>query len=547
MSFFIAANGTYARKFSVILLTCLIIAVGGGIWGHGYRYFVSLFSIFVLLFIPFSIFFYDANLYYHINVAQAFCLCVSLILLILISFLKSKIFLALVALLVGCIALIYGGYFAINGEPLASDALIATLQTNRSEAYEYLATHQNFSLYLVSFVIVSLLFIFIKTSLGLKFNKSKKIFIFSISIVLMLCVFNVHKFITVNNIYSIYGIDDTIKHFELMRKFKENYKNRMALVDGIKSDEDGVFVLVIGESQNRNYMSVYGYNEPTTPFLNELKNDKNAIFFTNAHSNHTHTAPVLNYALTSKNQYNKLDFELSPSILDVANKLAFKTVWISNQPKFGLWGAAVSDIAVSAKDVIFTSTQEDEYVRPDEVILPKLKQMAIEDKMLIIIHLMGNHSSYIQRYPREFAKFGKGLLNEYKNSVFYSDFVLSEILKTVKKFKNFKALVYLSDHSEAVGNGDHDSARFRYEMTQIPFFVYFSLNYQSEKVVQNLRENKDKFWTNDLLFEVLSSMMGVKNIQIDLKNDITSEFYDDNISRFMTLHSKIFFTDVISK
>lgn len=33
MSFFIAANGTYARKFSVILLTCLIIAVGGGEYG----------------------------------------------------------------------------------------------------------------------------------------------------------------------------------------------------------------------------------------------------------------------------------------------------------------------------------------------------------------------------------------------------------------------------------------------------------------------------------------------------------------------------------
>ena len=105
----------------------------------------------------------------------------------------------------------------------------------------------------------------------------------------------------------------------------------------------GVFVLVIGESETRNHMQVYGYDRETTPWLQDQRENRENITFSNAYSNHTHTVPVLTYALSENNQYNEIALQDAYSIVEAANAAGYETYWLSNQRKLGAWDTPVAE------------------------------------------------------------------------------------------------------------------------------------------------------------------------------------------------------------
>lgn len=168
-----------------------------------------------------------------------------------------------------------------------------------------------------------------------------------------------------------------------------------------------------------------------------------------------------------------------------------------------------------------------------------LKSLNLAKKSLIVVHLLGSHGTYEKRYPKNYEKFGTSRLEAYENSIFYNDEILRRIIEISKNFKNFKALVYMSDHGENPVKASHDAANFVYGMCQIPFFIYFNDSLQNSDIYARLNKNKDEFFTNDLLYNVMLSLMGIKTHINTKTNDISSEFYDNNKSRFLTLHGKI--------
>ena len=108
--------------------------------------------------------------------------------------------------------------------------------------------------------------------------------------------------------------------------FSAQKNARQKILGSLKSlpkNAAGVYVLVIGESQNKGHMSAYGYHRPTTPWLQSIKNQHGFLLFDNAYSCHSHTVPVLTYALTAKNQYNTLPLEQAASIIEIAQAAAF--------------------------------------------------------------------------------------------------------------------------------------------------------------------------------------------------------------------------------
>lgn len=161
----------------------------------------------------------------------------------------------------------------------------------------------------------------------------------------------------------------------MQKNYAKNAQKRMDLLkDSVSSNDDGVFVLVIGESENKNFMSVYGYQKPTTPYLNRLKNSKNAIFFSEAHSNYVNTVHALVYALSAKNQYENMDEDLAPTLIETAKAAGFSVYWLSNQVKFGACGENVSKISIPADEKIFTS-DFDSKEKFDESLLEPLKSL----------------------------------------------------------------------------------------------------------------------------------------------------------------------------
>ena len=77
-------------------------------------------------------------------------------------------------------------------------------------------------------------------------------------------------------------------------------------------------------------------------------------------------------------------------------------------------------------------------------------------------------------------------------------------------------------------------------MTEIPFWMIFSDKYVKEhpSTVRNLKKNSDRPFTNDMLFDTMSSVLGIESNFKDDKNDISSESYDRTLKELKTLHGE---------
>ncbi len=442
-------------------------------------------------------------------------------------------------------------YFFISNGFANADTLLAISQTNFSEAKDYIHDFVGIKQFVGFIILLFVSFMLIKFSNRLKIeNINNKIILMSI-LTLCLNLFVVYKYR--DNVVTkvVKNMKAYVEEYEKFKQMSETRNVEEIIFDNTQTINKGIYVLVIGESQTKTHMSAYGYDKQTTPWLDSMEQDKNFIKFTNVYGCHTQTAQVLSYALTSKNQYNSFPVYNSVSILDIAKALNINTAWLSNQNRFCLYDNIVSVISDSAQQQKWINrsfegknkNNDTETIFYDIALVDALKKITIYDDMLIIIHLMGNHTVYKDRYPKEFDVFKDEQNNkiaEYDNSILYNDYVVENIFKTVKDMPNFKALIYFADHGEAVDtNFGHDSTRFVLDMTKVPMYIYFSDEYikDNNAIFSSLYNHKDYFFTNDLFFNLLLGIWNVKAENIyEENNDIISNYYNNDIDRFKSLH-----------
>lgn len=436
------------------------------------------------------------------------------------------------------------GYYSVTSTVFAPDTLLAIAQTNIQEAIEY--AKDNFScktIFLIILANASVFFVAIKNTQKILWNKYN---LFLVLFCITACLVGVYKYRD-NIITDIpKQASKTLAQYKNFSKERTDRKDNMSKLLLSHKPEAGVYVLVIGESQNRAHMQAYNYHRATTPWLDSMKNDKNMLLFTKAYSCHTHTVPTLLYALTAKNQYNNIAVKNAVSVLEVAEAAGFETVWLSNQVKYSAWDTPVTSIASEANQqkwinsTLGESTNTDYF---DGKLIEELEKIKITDKMLIVMHLMGNHGSYEQRYPKAFEKYdGKNTIDKYDNSIIYNDYVMSQVYKRARKIPNFKGLVYCSDHADAIDKHlSHDAAQFDFDMTHIPLYIYLSDSYiqNNSAKYKSLEKQKNKLFTNDLLFNLMLGVLGINlNNIYEPNNDPTADTFDNNKERFKTLYGK---------
>lgn len=436
------------------------------------------------------------------------------------------------------------GYYSVTSTVFAPDTLLAISQTNIQEAIEY--AKDNFScktIFLIILANASVFFVAIKNTQKILWNKYN---LFLVLFCITTCLVGVYKYRD-NIITDIpKQASKTLAQYKNFSKERTDRKDNVSKLLLSHKPEAGVYVLVIGESQNRAHMQAYNYHRATTPWLDSMKNDKNMLLFTKAYSCHTHTVPTLLYALTAKNQYNNIAVKNAVSVLEVAEAAGFETVWLSNQVKYSAWDTPVTSIASEANQqkwinsTLGESTNTDYF---DGKLIEELEKIKITDKMLIVMHLMGNHGSYEQRYPKAFEKYdGKNTIDKYDNSIIYNDYVMSQVYKRARKIPNFKGLVYCSDHADAIDkNLSHDAAQFDFDMTHIPLYIYLSDSYiqNNSAKYKSLEKQKNKLFTNDLLFNLMLGVLGINlNNIYEPNNDPTADTFDNNKERFKTLYGK---------
>ncbi len=415
-------------------------------------------------------------------------------------------------------------YFRMFGDKIGPSTVFIVLETNMAETSEFLSAYFNFfNLIILLILFLPLLFIrYFPVSPG-KGDYSKLILV---SLIGILIIFYQFQTLAAHNLYSVawnsfeeykeqtglyekYGLDKPLGNFQNVTMHNSH---------GAQT-----FVLVIGESTTRHRMGIYGYPRQTTPLLSGLKDE--LIVFKDVISPHTHTMASLSKIL-SLNNYENEERIREGSMIQLMNQAGFKTFWISNQKPIG-WNESLISVMAKAADKTYFPNPTPEWQQTpfDENLLPLFQQVLKDNaqKKFIIIHLLGSHVDYKNRYPETFNLFTEKppfttskrledfqLINEYDNAIAYNDTVLYDFIKALKLKDDKSWLLYFSDHGEDVFQVNnffgHTESKGTYPMYDVPFVLW-----QSERFAEKNKfkfELKRPYMLDDLIYSV-SDLSGV--------------------------------------
>lgn len=466
----------------------------------------------------------------NIKAGARICLIVYLVFWIISYILPKKIFkfgmLSLIA--INLIANICDLFAYINfGTQINSDIFYTVLETNLGEGKEFLLTYFNERIIIIFIYIILILFLLYKIKLKKYFTS----LIMLIAVIGIVFSFNLNgtdytrKYVlaTLGSSYKKYK-----KDAEEYKKFLNNLKD-FDLKKEIKdlNTEESLYVMIIGESSSKFHSSIYGYYRNTTPELLRLKNNNELVVFNNVITPHSTTREALQEVLTLKSSEVNKNFYEVPSILDFFEATEFKTYWLSNQESYGIIGNVVASIASKAQHTKYTeeyTSDSRKFKKYDETLLPMLDKVLEEKtpKKFIVIHLMGNHMQYQERYPGKFNYFKdidknfnewqikkKDKVNDYDNSMLYVDYIISEIIKKVEKQDKKSYVLYFSDHGEEIWDTKdfmgHGENKINSCVSDIPFVLWMSDKYKLDNTkVENILKNVDrKYSTEDLPYTIL--------------------------------------------
>ncbi|WP_460115180.1 phosphoethanolamine transferase CptA [Pseudomonas sp. H2_D02] len=316
-----------------------------------------------------------------------------------------------------------------------------------------------------------------------------------------------------------------------------NLKDTMA-------NQPATLVLVIGESTNRQRMSLYGYPRETTPELDKLK-DQLAVF-DNVITPRPYTIEALQQVLTFADEENPDLYLSTPSLVSMMKQAGYKTFWITNQQTMTKRNTMLTTFSQQADEQVYLNNNRNQNAAQydGDVIEPFNKALAdTAPRKLIVVHLLGTHMSYQYRYPPTFDKFTdrQGVpagvrddqvptYNSYDNAVLYNDFVVSSLIKDYAKTDPNGFLLYLSDHGEDVFDSPGHKTLGRNEgkptapMYTIPFMAWASPKWR-EAHDWNLADDLGRPYSSSHLIHTWADMAGLSFDELDRSKSLVSDAF----------------------
>ena len=435
-------------------------------------------------------------------------------------------------------AVIQWGYFFIYGINFDSNGMEAALNTDKNEAIEYLKSFPIHILILIPLAFLMLLGIAVwdcsLTASNVPMSLYKVIFLVVYIIGMSINLFRKKRgiFMRTHLLNLYYDIKDYSRRTSL---YTEGLQKRLAglnvEIKGKKNDKPHTYIMIIGESASRDYMSAYVDMEyDTTPWLREQKKDTaHNVIFSNAYSCHHQTVPTLERVLTERNQYNTKEFYESTSIIDIARKAGYTTYWYSNQGFLGSHDTSITLVADTCDTAKWTE-QSINKGRYDGDLLNFLDEVDPTKNNFVILHFMGSHANYLSRYPASATQWGEpgveNLMLNYYNSLHYTDSVLKEIYNYGREKLNLEAMIYFSDHG-CVPNERRKSYFTGFGTVRIPLSIHFTDSYIShhKERFEAFKANKDKYFTNDLTYEMVCAMFDIESNNFNPSNSIGHSEY----------------------
>ena len=450
-------------------------------------------------------------------------------------------------------ALIYFSYFLIYGSKFATAEFLPFVQTHLSEAIGFLKSFISVKTLCLGVILLLVLFVPTITLLvrnikngGMSSAKWPK-WIIALSVLLFAAgIINVRHWIPRSFPVLDYQLSQAYIHsIRDAKKLHTINAAKLVLANGINntlaSRVPGTVLLVIGESETSDLMTAFTPSLPvdTTPWLTSEKENKDFYLFNHAYTNFPATAGALSMALTGINQYNEKEIGQVVTLLDVAKQAGYDTWWISNHRQLGAGNPSVDLVSSGADHTLWTTHAEG----ADIDLISLLKKVPRNGNHFIVLHLMGSHAKYDSRIPDDWPYLSlpgaDETENDYATTVDYTDYVLKNIFNYSKENLHMTAMAYLSDHGEDMKYG-HGEGHVTWSMLHIPLFFYLSPEYETAfpNTAKALRNNREKIFTNDLLFDTMCGLIQAPNNDYSPTYDLTSPLYSLNADQALAVNGK---------
>lgn len=327
-----------------------------------------------------------------------------------------------------------------------------------------------------------------------------------------------------------------------VQAFFANRKNlKMDCENLLQDHSPKTLVFVIGESQNREHMSLYGYPRTTNPELQKLASELD--IYSNVISSNIQTLSCMKEILTFANYERPNLYKQEASLIEIMRDGGYKTYWIDNQGAGGGLGNIDVYTPTSYRSIAQLSDyyQDEPVVYLDSMILPRFAY-CLQDtasNKFICLHLFGNHFEYESRYESSFATFtnepieskveneltkeDKQIINYYDNATKYNDYIVSSILKMLQSEKGLAVMLYISDHGEEVFDTEYyyrrSFERISTTMCDVPFILWRNAAYREANPL--IIDTSRSYCTDDIIHSWMN-LAGVRYKLYESKRDIFS-------------------------
>ncbi len=390
----------------------------------------------------------------------------------------------MIGVLLWLTSLVSIAYFCIYGQEFSQSVIFTIFESNPAESQEFIAQYFVWWMIPVFAAHTFAAWLLWRRVTPVALPAGKAVLV-SILILLVLFIFPFFKYRYIDQ----KPMGDTVEKLQTKvepavpwqlfigyMQYREQLANMQDLLEGnaqipplenlqdSNANQPATLVLVIGESTNRQHMSLYGYPRKTTPLLDAMKDD--LLIFQKVIGPRPYTIEALQQVLTFADQKNPDLYLTKPSIMNVMKQAGYKSFWITNQQTMTRRNTMLTTFSKQTdKQVYLNHTRLQNSRQYDGDVLAPFAE-ALQDpapRKFIVLHLLGTHMKYKYRYPDEYIHFkdNAGLapvlnddkvevINAYDNAVLYNDYVVANIIKQYKASQQSGFLVYFSDHGEDV-------------------------------------------------------------------------------------------------
>ena len=331
-----------------------------------------------------------------------------------------------------------------------------------------------------------------------------------------------------------------------------------------------LIVLIIGESYSKHHSQLYGYPRPTTPRLKAWEDRGQLVVYQDAVSPYNFTSNAFRMMFSTWDDDDQDSWTAHTLFPAVFRKAGYEVHFVTNQftlAQTDLWSMAGGTIfnRQGLSDLQFTTRNANTHQYDEELLgdIPETDSL-VAHPTLLIVHLIGQHVQYCDRYPPEFAYFqaadtqasfggrqGQETVAHYDNATRYNDYVVDSLLQ---RLKDQDAIVlYLSDHGEEVYDWRDQFERTNEEEVlpevahyqfEIPLMFWMSERYLQThpEVAKAVRDGARKPFISSDLPQVLFYLGGIRTREYHEHHNILSPAYD--MKRRRVLRGEVEYSDL---